>query len=286
MMKQNMQLSISQFKTFFDQTLQEDLAGGGDITTHSIIRTNRSVDFQIKSREDAIICGLVVSDYFWRYHSNISYNNNVSDGDFVYSGDVILSGSGDIADILKLERVVLNYLQHLSGVATLTHQYVQKTSSSVRICDTRKTIPGIRSLQKYAVRCGGGFNHRYGLDSSILIKDNHIAICGSIALAVSNARNFGPHFSKIELECDNLEQVEEGLKAEVDIIMLDNMDIKTIQKAISLIGSSAKINVSGGVNLDNIEEIGKLNIDYISIGRLTHSANAIDIGLDIAPVLD
>lgn len=276
-----MQPSISQFKDFFDQTLQEDLSNGGDITTDSVIIAKSDVDFEIKTREDAVICGLIASDYFFSNYSNVSYSNNARDGDFIAKGDVILSGSGDIHEILKLERVILNYLQHLSGVATLTRRYVETVPSNVRICDTRKTIPGLRALQKYAVKCGGGFNHRYALDSSILIKDNHIAICGSIALAVANARNFGPHFSKIEIECDRLDQVEEALKAKVDVIMLDNMDIETMKQAIIIIGKTAKINISGGVNLDNIEEIGNLNIDYISIGRITHSANAIDIGLDI-----
>lgn len=276
-----MQLSISQFKDFFDQTLQEDLSNGGDITTDAVIRAKSDVDFEIRTRQDAVICGLIASDYFFSKYSSVSYVHNVQDGDLMSKGDVILSGSGDIHEILKLERVILNYLQHLSGVATLTRSYVEKVPSNVRICDTRKTIPGLRALQKYAVKSGGGFNHRYGLDSSILIKDNHIAICGSIALAISNARNFGPHFSKIELECDRLDQVEEALKAKVDVIMLDNMDISTMKQAINMIGGAAKINISGGVNLDNIVEIGKLNIDYISIGRITHSAPAIDIGLDI-----
>ncbi len=281
MMKGIMQLSISQIKNFFDNTLAEDLGNGGDITTESIIRTPCNVDFEVSTREDGVISGLIVSDYFFKNYSAIKYQNHLEDGAFVSKGDVILSGNGNIYDLLKLERVILNYLQHLSGVATLTHLYSSKVPSSIRICDTRKTIPGLRALQKYAVRCGGGFNHRYGLDSSILIKDNHIAICGSISIAIENARKFAPHFSTIEVECDNLDQVQEAVESNADIIMLDNMDIDKIKQSIALINRRAKINISGGVNLENISEIGKLEIDYISIGRLTHSAKAIDIGLDI-----
>jgi len=277
-----MQLTISQLASFFDLSLAEDLGIGGDITSNAVIREPKIIDFTIMSREDAVICGLMVSDYFLQNHSSITYRNHCCDKDYAVKNDIIISGSGFAHEILKLERVMLNYLQHLSAVATLTHRYVQAIAgSNAQICDTRKTIPGMRMLQKYAVSCGGGKNHRYSLDNGILIKDNHISICGSIALAVSNARKYAPHYSRIEVECDTLEQVEEALACSVDVIMLDNMTIDEMTHCIRLIGDKAKIDISGGVSLDNVSQIAKLGVDYISIGRLTHSAPSIDIGLDL-----
>ena len=281
-MRTFMQPTIAQLRHFFDSSLAEDVGIGGDITSDAVIREQKNINFTISLREKAVLCGYIASDYFLQNYTSIKYRNHLSDGDKGGSGSVILSGSGDAFHILKFERVILNYLQHLSAVATLTHYYVKAVEGTgVRICDTRKTIPGMRMLQKYAVRCGGGHNHRYALDSSILIKDNHISICGSVLEAVQNARKYGPHYSKIEVECDSLEQVDEALRAKADIIMLDNMDLASLKQAIKIIGTSAEIEVSGGVNLDNVKEIANLGVHYISIGRLTHSAPSIDIGLDI-----
>lgn len=277
-----MQLTISQLAHYFDLHLSEDLGVGGDITSDSVIREKRNIDFHVVSREEMVVCGLAVSDYYFQRHSSINYSNNAQDKEFVSAGTVLISGKGDAHEILKIERIILNYLQHLSSVATLTRQYVNKVSKyKAKICDTRKTIPGIRSLQKYAVYCGGGSNHRYTLDSGILIKDNHISICGSIAAAVVNAKAYGPHYSRIEVECDTLNQVEEAIEVGADIIMLDNMSNAMISQAISIIQNKAIIEVSGGVTLDNVGEIAKLGVDYISIGRLTHSMKSVDIGLDI-----
>jgi nicotinate-nucleotide pyrophosphorylase (carboxylating) len=281
-MENFMQPTIAELRNFFDLSLVEDLGIGGDITSDAVIRGQKNIDFTIKLRTPAVLCGLIVSDYLLKNYSTIKYRNHLCDKDCGSIGSVIISGTGDAHEILRLERVVLNYLQHLSAVATLTQQYVQEVSGTqTRICDTRKTIPGMRILQKYAVRCGGGYNHRYTLDSGILIKDNHISICGGIIHAVQNARLHGPHWSKIEVECDTLDQVEEALSATADIIMLDNMDFDHLKQAIAMIGTKAKIEVSGGVNLKNVREIANLGVHYISIGRLTHSAPAIDIGLDI-----
>lgn len=277
-----MQLTISQLAHYFDSHLSEDLGVGGDITSNSVIQGKKNIDFQIVSREEIVVCGAEISDYFFQNHSSITYSKSFKDKNIAGAGAVLVSGNGDVHEILRLERIILNYLQHLSAVATLTRKYVGKVSEfKAKICDTRKTIPGLRTLQKYAVYCGGGSNHRYSLDSGILIKDNHISICGSITNAVSNARLYGPHYSRIEVECDTLEQVEESVYAGVDIIMLDNMSNEQINKAVSIIQNKAIIEVSGGVTLENVDKIAALGVDYISIGRLTHSAESVDIGLDI-----
>lgn len=277
-----MQLTISQLAHYFDLTLAEDLGVGGDVTSNAVILEPKMVHFQIASREEIVLCGVEVIEYFLQKYSDISYHKCFKDKDLVHQGGVILEGEGDAHQILKLERVMLNYLQHLSAVATLTHKYIKEvTGYKAKICDTRKTTPGMRMLEKYAVKCGGGSNHRYGLDSGILIKDNHIAICGGVGIAIANARANAPHYSKIEVECDTLEQVQEALSAEADIILLDNMTCEQISKAMNMIQGKAEVDVSGGVRLENVREIAALGVHYISIGRLTHSAPAVDIGLDL-----
>lgn len=276
-----MQPSISQLKNIFVQNLIEDLGICGDITSTSIFGSEVKTEFQVVSREDGVFCGLVASDYYLTEHTDAKYINHVKDSDKIKSGQKLITGSATALELLKIERVLLNYIQHLSGVATLTRKYVDIVNKNVKICDTRKTIPGIRALQKYAVKCGGGHNHRYSLDSGVLIKDNHIKIAGSITEAVNRARQNSPHLIKIEVECDNLSQVKEALEAKAEVIMLDNMSITAIQNAISLIDKRAIIEISGGINLDNIASVASLGADYISIGKITHSVNAIDIGLDI-----
>ncbi|KAJ6644939.1 putative nicotinate-nucleotide pyrophosphorylase [carboxylating] [Pseudolycoriella hygida] len=229
-----------------------------------------------------VLCGCSVADYFLNTYSDVEYKFLAKDGEQITAGRKIVEGFGSAKEILALERTILNYLQHLSGVATLTQEYVSKTTGSkAKICDTRKTLPGLRALQKYAVVCGGGCNHRFSLDSSILIKDNHIAICGSVKNAIQKAKACAPHYTKIEVECDDLEQIQQALDCDIDIIMLDNMNLEQIRAAVRLIGGKCLIEVSGGVNLQTIPQIADLNVDFISIGRLTNSARAIDIGLDI-----
>lgn len=277
-----MQLQLTPIKNFLDYTLSEDLGIGGDITSKYLIDKNKNIKFLITPREEMIVCGCDVAQYFFDNHSNIKYQFLANDGDKLTAEKPIITGSGSATEILMLERTILNYLQHLSGIATLTNQYVQKiTNTKTKICDTRKTIPGLRTLQKYAVICGGGNNHRLALDSSILIKDNHIAICGSIENAIQKAKKFTPHYTKIEVECDNLDQVEKAVNCGVDIIMLDNMTLNQINDAIKIINGRCLIEVSGGISIETIEEISNTGVDYISIGRLTNSARAVDIGLDI-----
>jgi len=280
----NMQLNIKTLQSFLDSSFKEDYGIKGDITSDAVIRGEDYPDvyFQINSREDIIVCGTEIAEYYFQAYSAISYKVHLQDGSRATKGKTIISGRGQPKEILLLERVILNFLQHLSGIATATDLYVQKVSNTkAKICDTRKTLPSYRSMQKYAVWCGGGQNHRLSLDSSILIKDNHIAICGSVAKALEKAKEHNPHYAKIEIECDTLLQVKEALQGGADIIMLDNMSIEQIIEAKKLIGNKAIIEVSGGVNLKNVEEIAKTGVDLISIGRLTHSVSAVDIGLDI-----
>jgi nicotinate-nucleotide pyrophosphorylase (carboxylating) len=279
-----MQLPIQLLSHFFDNSLKEDVGIGGDITSEALLLNmkNHKVRFVINTRDDIVLSGLDIAEYFLQRHSNISYTKNFCDGDRVKKQSNIIEGEGNPLDILRLERVILNYLQHLSAVATLTHKYVSAVDGTgVKIYDTRKTIPGLRILQKYAVRCGGGYNHRLALDSSILIKDNHIAICGGVHNALTMAKKSAPHYTKIEIECDTISQLREALDNGVDIIMLDNMSISELQEAVRINNKVAVLEVSGGVMLDNVRQIALTGVDMISVGKLTHSASAVDIGLDI-----
>ncbi len=277
-----MQLYTNTIRNILDNSLVEDLGINGDITSNILIAEDKKIKFTISAREDLIICGTNIAQYFFDQYSNIQYNIQIQDSKKVQKENVIISGYGRALEILKLERVILNYMQKLSGIATLTNKYVLETiGTKVKICDTRKTTPNLRILEKYAIRCGGGHNHRPCLDSSILIKDNHIAICGSVKLALDKAKLFAPHYAKIEIECDTLTQVEEAIKEGVDIIMLDNMTINEIKEAVKIINKKAIIEVSGGMTIEKISDIAKTGIDIISVGSLTHSSKAIDIGLDI-----
>lgn len=277
-----MQLHISSIKQFLANSLAEDLGQGGDITSKFLISANKNIDFSISARQNLVLCGTAIVEYFFNEYSSVKCNFLHKDGDIIDSQSSIIEGKGNALEVLALERTILNYLQHLSAVATLTKSYVDIVKDNkAKICDTRKTIPGLRLLQKYAVTCGGGNNHRFALDSSILIKDNHIAACGGVKQAMELAKARAPHYTKIEIECDNLEQVKEAVAYKADIIMLDNMTIANIKSALNIINNTALIEVSGGINLDNILEIARTGVDLISIGKLTNSAPAVDIGLDI-----
>ncbi len=277
-----MQLNIRLIKNILDKSLQEDFGINGDITSSSVIDDNQSVNFKINAREDIIISGTDIAKYYLDEYSQINYRILKTDSQEVNKGDVIIEGSGSAKEILLLERIILNYMQHLSGIATLTNKFAsQIKGTKAKIADTRKTTPGLRSLQKYAVRCGGGVNHRLCLDSGIMIKDNHIAICGSIKKALKLAKANNPHYAKIEIECDTLQQVDEALSAGADIIMLDNMSIEEMQEAVVLIKNRAIIEASGNISLENVKQIAQTGVDIISVGKITHSAPSVDIGLDI-----
>lgn len=269
--------------------LKEDDATN-DITSDLTIAENDVVSFEINSREKIIFCGQeVILEVFSQLRKSKKFRNSeidleilAQDGDVVKAGKSIVSGKGNARLIFAAERVILNLIQHLSGISTLTEKFVSSLGDKkIKILDTRKTIPTLRALQKYAVVKGGGANHRFNLSEMILIKDNHIAAAGGIKKAILAAKTSG---KKVEVECDNSVQVKIAAKLEPDIIMLDNMSLAEIKESIAIIAKAKKkilIEVSGGINLENIKNYRHLAIDFISIGSLTHSVRAVDIGLDI-----
>ena len=277
-----MQLQINALRGFLDAGFKEDYGLKGDITSDSVIDEDTKVEFVINARQEMIVCGVQVAQYYLDEYSSIKYRLHKKDAEQAAAESVLISGSGMAREVLMLERVILNYLQHLSAISTITNAFVQKVKGTkAKIFDTRKTLPLYRQLQKYAVVCGGGYNHRLCLDSSILIKDNHIAICGNLTRALRKAKVKNPHYAKIEIECDTLEQVREAMTEGVDIIMLDNMSLVQIKEAIKIIDNKAIIEVSGNVSLETVADIAKTGVDMISVGRITHSPIAVDIGLDI-----
>ena len=262
--------------------LQEDI-GHGDLSSESLFAPEVVGSANLVAREAFVVAGVraVAAEVFYLQNPGIQCTAAVDDGREVAAGDVLLSVSGPVVDLLKAERVALNLLQRLSGIASLTSQFVAKTKQyPVRIADTRKTTPGLRVLEKFAVRAGGGCNHRFNLSDGVLIKDNHIAACGSLTKAVERVRENIPHTIKIEVETDTLAQVQECLEVGVDIIMLDNMGLAAMKEAVAMISGAALVEASGGVKLDTVADIAATGVDIISIGALTHSAPACDIGMD------
>jgi|YelNatPaOPRAMG01_1025707.scaffolds.fasta_scaffold04505_4 nicotinate-nucleotide pyrophosphorylase (carboxylating) len=261
--------------------LEEDI-GTGDITTELTVEDSlRGVAF-IKCKEDGILCGSeVVRDVFLCLDNSLELELLKKDGEEIVSGEKVIVIRGKVKSILMGERVALNFLSHLSGIATMTNKFVKMLPPSTKLLDTRKTLPGLRILEKYAVRVGGGKNHRFGLYDGILIKDNHIIASGGIKQAVDKVKRSAPHYMKIEVEAFSLENVREALDAGVDIILLDNMDPQTIREAISIINGRAKIEISGGINNNNIHLFTELPIDFISVGAITHSAKALDFSLSL-----
>jgi nicotinate-nucleotide pyrophosphorylase (carboxylating) len=238
----------------------------------------------LAARKPGVIAGLpLVAACFRKLAPEIELNPLVRDGETVAAKTALMHINGDARAVLSGERVALNFLQHLSGIATATNAFVKKIGDGkTRICCTRKTTPGLRALEKYAVRCGGGFNHRFGLDDAILIKDNHIAVAGSIRAVLERARANVGHLVKVEIEVDSLDQLAEVLECGLaDVVLIDNFDIATMKKAVALVGGRLVIEASGGITLDNIAEIAATGVDYASSGALTHSSPALDIGLDI-----
>lgn len=262
--------------------LEEDI-GPGDVTTDTLIEPDRVERATIVAKESFVLAGLeLAQEVFRSLDSAMSFDTRSHDGDSVESGDEILKVTGKLHALLTGERTALNFLQRLSGIATFTRKFVDRTrGAGVRITDTRKTTPGWRKLEKYAVRMGGARNHRFGLYDGILIKDNHIKACGGITEAVERVRKNQGQFLRIEVEVTDLKEVEEALKSGVDIIMLDNMDMNGIKKSIGLIGDRALVEVSGGVGLDSVAELAATGVDIISIGALTHSARAVDMSMRV-----
>jgi nicotinate-nucleotide pyrophosphorylase (carboxylating) len=260
--------------------IKEDMPSG-DITTDSIINRSSVSKGHFIFKENGIIAGLdVVERVFKALDPQITLRRMVVDGDEIKKGQIVAEIEGKTAAILKGERIALNLLQHLSGIATKTNKYCKKIEDfPCRIADTRKTTPGLRLLEKYAIRVGGGSNHRVSLSDGVLIKDNHILAAGGIKKAVELARKQIPHTIKIEVETETIEEVKEAVEAGADIIMLDNMDIPKMKEAVKLINKRALVEASGNVNIDNVYEIALTGVDIISVGKLTHSVKAIDISL-------
>ncbi len=262
--------------------LRED-APGGDLTSAAVFTPEQRGGARFVSRQEMIVAGMekVAAQVFLFLEPDCEVSG-LSDGKRVMAGDVLLEVKGTVANLLLAERLALNLVQRLCGIATLTNRFVELVKGlPVKIVDTRKTTPGLRSLEKYAVRVGGGHNHRFSLTDGILVKDNHIAACGSIAEAVKKIKNFVPHTLRIEVETETLDQVEECLAAGVDIIMLDNMEPEMMTKAVKLINGRAIVEASGGITLKNVRAVAQCGVDIISLGCLTHSAPACDISMII-----
>ena len=272
-------IDISDIDALIEKTLSEDIQTG-DITTRNIFKNDQIAVAEVIAREKIILCGLdIFQSVFKKLTTDVLFNSfSHQDGNEIEEGDIILKIECSLIALLEGERSALNILQWLSGISTITNKFVQK-AYPVKVLDTRKTTPGFRIFEKYAVKCGGGINHRMGLYDQILIKDNHIQAAGSISNAVDNIRNNIANNKKVELEVKNLEQVQEALKNKVDIILLDNMSLEMINKSISLINGQATIEISGGVNYKSLEQISKTGADYVSVGALTHSASAVDISM-------
>ena len=265
--------------------LAEDLGRAGDLTTDATIPPETQLSVVIAARKPGVIAGLDVAAYSAQLvDPALKLDIEKPDGSALTPGDAVARLSGSARSILTAERTMLNFLGRLSGVASLTRQYVDAVAhTKTRIVCTRKTTPGHRALEKRAVRCGGGTSHRYGLDDAILIKDNHIAACGgSIAATMERAKAYAGHLRMIEIEVDTLAQLEEALPHKPHAVLLDNMDTDTLKKAVAMINGACKAEASGGVNLDTVAAIAATGVDYISVGALTHSASNLDVGLDVA----
>jgi nicotinate-nucleotide pyrophosphorylase (carboxylating) len=266
------------------RALAEDLGRAGDITSTATIPEDTQARAVVAARKAGVISGLpLVAATFRKLAPEIEIAAKARDGDAVAAKTALMTVAGPARAVLAAERVALNYLGHLSGVATATHEFVRRAAGSgLRICCTRKTSPGLRALEKYAVRCGGGFNHRFGLDDAILIKDNHIAVAGGIRAVLERAAAVAGHLVKIEIEVDTLDQLHEVLDVGIaHAVLLDNMDAATMRKAVEMVGGRFELEASGSITLDNIAEIAKTGVDYASSGWITHSAPNLDVGLDI-----
>lgn len=273
-----------QYQELIEQALQEDL-GTGDLSS-GIFPKASATNAKIYAKQSGIVCGLeIVERVFKTVDSQVEVKRLKIDGEVVEMGTVVLEVFGSVQSILMAERVALNFLQHLSGISTATYEAtVEIGELPVRITDTRKTLPGLRMLQKYAVRMGGGQNHRFGLYDAVMLKDNHILAAGGIKQAVAEARRHIGQMVKIEVECETLSQVQEALDSKAEVIMLDNMDIPTMSEAVRLINKRALVEASGGIKKGSLRAVAETGVDVISIGALTHSVKALDFSLDIGDI--
>ncbi|MGO2996662.1 MAG: carboxylating nicotinate-nucleotide diphosphorylase [Moraxellaceae bacterium] len=271
-------------KPLVEDALAEDLGRRGDVTSQATIPADMQAQLQIKARQSGVICGMDLARLsFALVDANIEFVAQVQDGETVAAGAVLATVKGNARHLLTAERTALNFMTHLSGIATATRQIVDSVAQyPAQITCTRKTIPGLRIVQKYAVRCGGGRNHRLGLDDAILIKDNHIAIAGDIKTAIEQAQNFAGHLIPIEVEVDTLEQLEQALEAGVSLVLLDNMSPETLSQAVAMCKGRAKTEASGGITPETVQAAASTGVDFIAMGYLTHSTTALDIGLDFS----
>jgi len=273
-----------QFQELIDRGLKEDI-GTGDLSTR-ILPEDLTGVAKLYAKQKGVVAGLWLAEQvFQRVDSRISVHRLFKDGDEVNIGGVVLDLSGPLSSILQGERTALNFLQHLSGIATATKQAVDQVAGlSISIVDTRKTLPGWRALQKYAVRVGGGRNHRFGLYDAVMLKDNHLAAVGGLVEAVNRIKAQIGHMTKIEVECETMEQVQEAVTCGVDVIMLDNMDLVEMRQAVQYIDKRAIVEASGGMGGKHLREVAETGVDLISIGALTHSVQALDFSLDLGDI--
>lgn len=277
-------LDLVLLKPLVVAALTEDLGRRGDVTSQATIPATQQAQLQIRARQAGVICGMDLARIaFELVDIQIEFVAAVTDGARVAIDTVLATVRGNARHLLTAERTALNFLTHLSGIATATRQIVDSVAEyPVQITCTRKTIPGLRTVQKYAVRCGGGRNHRLGLDDAILIKDNHIAIAGDITTAIKQAQDFAGHLIPIEVEVDNLIQLKLALEAGVSLVLLDNMSPDILYEAVALCRGRAKTEASGGITPQSVQAVAKTGVDFIAMGYLTHSTTALDIGLDFS----
>lgn len=270
---------LGSFTAIIETALAEDLASG-DVTGRSTVAAEVRARARLVAKAPLVVCGLeVAAAVFHRVEPAVGFTAQAQDGEAVERGAVIATIHGPARALLAAERTALNLLQRMTGVATLTRAYVEAAAGRCRITDTRKTMPGLRALDRYAVRCGGGHNHRNDLGAAVLIKENHVRAAGGITAAISRARAQAPHTMKIECEVTSHDELREALAAGADIIMLDNMDDAAVRESVRIAGGEAILEVSGGVDLARVAAVAGLGIDIISVGKLTHSAPAADISL-------
>lgn len=285
-MKNQLEPALDQvlLKPLVRAALTEDLGRRGDVTSQATIPADKQAQLQIKARQAGVICGMDLARLaFALIDEQIEFVAKIQDGMSVEAGTVLAIVSGNARHLLTAERTALNFLTHLSGIATATQQIVVSVADyPAQITCTRKTIPGLRTIQKYAVRCGGGRNHRLGLDDAILIKDNHIAIAGDIQSAIKQAQDFAGHLIPIEVEVDTLEQLALALEAGVSLVLLDNMSPDTLSQAVAMCKGRAKTEASGGITPETVQAAAQTGVDFIAMGYLTHSTTALDIGLDFS----
>ncbi|MEL7429526.1 MAG: carboxylating nicotinate-nucleotide diphosphorylase [Pseudomonadota bacterium] len=270
-----------------EEALLEDLGRAGDITTNSTIPKEAKARCTLATREDGVLSGIdLARAAFHAIDPGVAFSSKAQDCGRLNKGDPIAIIEGNARSILSAERVALNFLMRMSGIATYTAEFARRIEhTSARVCCTRKTIPGHRAFDKYAVKCGGGSNHRFGLDDAILIKDNHIAVAGGVSLAIERARAFAGHLVQVEVEVDTLDQFREALGAKPDVVLLDNMTIEQLSEAVAINSErrdgTVRLEASGNVNIDTITAIAETGVDYISTSKITMAAPTLDVGLDI-----